>query len=192
MAESKRVVLVGISGVGKTTLLEAVVEKLRDAAKTVLVRNFGTVMLDEAKRNGIKDRDMIRNLSIRDQETLQGTAAASIAAESADIIIIDTHAFVSTSAGYYPGLPVKVLDILKPTIYISVSARPEEIYHRRMNDPTRNRDRIDTNAIKQELDLQAAMVCACAVVSGSPIKPVVNRKGKVDDAANDVIRAIGL
>ena len=192
MAESKRVVLVGISGVGKTTLLKAVVDKLRDAAKTVLVRNFGTVMLDEAKRNGITDRDMIRNLSIRDQETLQGTAAASIAAESADVIIIDTHAFVSTSSGYYPGLPIKVLDILKPTIYISVSARPEEIYHRRMNDPTRNRDRIDTNAIKQELDLQAAMVCACAVVSGSPIKPVVNRKGKVDDAANDVIRAIGL
>lgn len=192
MGESKRVVLVGISGVGKTTLLRAVVQKLEDSNRTVTVQNFGTVMLSEAKNNGITDRDMIRNLSIHDQERLQKTAAEHISKEPADVVIIDTHAFVSTPSGYYPGLPAKVLHILAPAIYISVSARPEEIYNRRMNDPTRNRDRISITGIKEELDLQAAMVSACSVMSGSPVKLVVNSKGRLDDAADDVIKAIGL
>ena len=61
-----------------------------------------------------------------------------------------------------------------------------------MNDTTRNRDRITVAGIKQELGMQVAMVSACSVISGSPVKLVVNRDGRVDEAANDVIRAAGL
>lgn len=192
MAADRRIVLVGIPGVGKTTLLTEVVKQLEGAGKTVLVRSFGTAMLEEAERSGIQDRDAIRCLPTEEQVRLQLNAAERIAAETCDVVIIDTHAFVNTRSGYYPGLPERVLRILNPTNYVSVSAKPEEIYNRRMNDPTRNRDIVSMNVIKQELDLQAAMVSACSVVSGSPVKPVVNREGRVREAANDVIGAIGL
>lgn len=193
LAAAKRiVVLVGIPGVGKTSLVNAIVEKIKSSGKVVLVKSFGSAMLEEARRNGIRDRDVIRCLPTKEQENLQRTAAERIANEECDVIIIDTHAFISTTSGYYPGLPESILRILKPTNYISVSAKPEEIYNRRMNDPTRNRDLVTMNIIKQELDLQAAMISACSVVSGSPVKPIVNKEGRLAEAANDVIRAIGL
>ncbi len=109
-----------------------------------------------------------------------------------DVVIIDTHAFINSSEGYYPGLPEYVLKILKPSNFVSVSALPEEIYNRRMKDATRNRDKISIDNIKKELDVQSGMISACAVISGSPVKHVLNREGKIDDIANKIIKAIGL
>lgn len=192
LVAAKRIVLVGIPGVGKTSLVNVIVEKIKDTGKTVLVKSFGSAMLEEAKRIGIHDRDALRCLPTNEQEDLQRTAAERIASEECDILIIDTHAFISTNSGYYPGLPENILHIIKPTNYISVSAKPEEIYNRRMNDPTRHRDLVTMNVIKQEMDLQAAMISACSVVSGSPVKPIMNREGRLVEVANDVIRAIGL
>ena len=57
LAESKKVVVVGIPGVGKTTVVSKVVEKLNALNKSVSVHSFGTVMFEEAKKNGLKDRD---------------------------------------------------------------------------------------------------------------------------------------
>ena len=192
MAENKRVVLVGIPGVGKTTLLKMVVDKLRAQNKIVLVRSFGTVMLEVARSMGITDRDALRQLPTEEQSRLQNMAARKLAEEPGDIVIIDTHAFVSTVSGYYPGLPERVLRVLNPTIYISVSAKPEEIYNRRKNDPTRHRDRVNIANIKQELDIQAALVSTYSVVSGSPVKPIVNRDDRMDAAAAEVIKVLGL
>ena len=48
-----------------------------------------------------------------------------------DVVIIDTHAFISSSEGYYPGLPEHVLKIIQPTNFVSVSAKPEEIYNQK-------------------------------------------------------------
>ena len=192
LVAAKRIVMVGIPGVGKTSLVNVIVERIRASGRTIQVKSFGSAMLEEAERIGIHDRDALRCLPTNEQEDLQRTAAERIAAEECDIVIIDTHAFISTTSGYYPGLPENILHIIKPTNYVSVSAKPEEIYNRRMNDPTRHRDMVTMNVIKQEMDLQAAMISACSVVSGSPVKPVVNREGRLDETANDVIRALGL
>jgi adenylate kinase len=105
-------------------------------------------------------------------------------------VIIDTHAFISTNAGFYPGLPNSVLQIIKPDNFISVSARPEDIYNRRMKDSTRNRDLVSIESIKKELSVQDAMLSSCSVLSGSPMKTVLNAEGKVDEAAQTVIDAI--
>lgn len=192
MDESKRVVVVGIPGVGKTSLLNNVVKKLRKNNHNIVVCSFGTAMLDEAKKNGVTNRDDIRRMTISEQKHLQNKAARSIMSKQFDILIIDTHAFIKTASGYYPGLPERVLRIFDPTNYVSVSAKPEEIYNRRMNDPTRKRDKVNISVIKQELDLQAAMVSTYAIVSGAPVRPIVNREGKLNDAADDVIRTLGL
>ena len=190
LAESKKVIIVGIPGVGKTTLVSKIVEILKAKQKSISVHSFGTVMLEEAKKNGIKDRDELRKLSMEKQTNLQKMAAQKIALLQDELVIIDTHAFISTNAGFYPGLPNHVLQIIKPSNFISVSARPEEIYNRRMKDSTRNRDLVSIESIKKELSVQDAMLSSCSVLSGSPMKTVLNAQGKVDEAAQTVIDAI--
>ena len=192
LAESKKVVVVGIPGVGKTSLLEKIVEILKNQNKSVSVNSFGTIMFEVAKDKGIKDRDELRKLPVSEQKTLQKITAEKLALLNDDIVIIDTHAFINSSEGYYPGLPEHVLKIIKPSNFVSVSALPEEIYNRRMKDDTRNRDKISLDNIKKELAAQSGMISACAVISGSPVKHILNREGKIDEAADKIIRAIGL
>ena len=187
---SKKVVIVGIPGVGKSTLVTKIVEILNSRQKSVSVNSFGTIMFEEAQKNGIKNRDDLRKLSMLEQQILQKKAAEKIAKLEDDLVIIDTHTFINTNAGFYPGLPNNVLEIIKPSNFISVYARPEEIYNRRMKDNTRQRDIVSIDNIKKEMAISDAMLSSCAVFSGSPMKPVFNTEGKVEEAANAVISAI--
>ena len=192
LVENKKIILVGIPGVGKTTLLTTMVEILKDHKKNVVVINYGSLMFDVAKENGLTDRDQLRKLSVSEQQRLQKIAAEKIAGHEEEVVIIDTHAFISSPEGYYPGLPEHVLKIIKPANFVSVSAKPEEIYNRRMKDDTRNRDKITLANIKKELDVQSGMISACAVITGSPVRLVLNGEGKIDETADKIIRAIGL
>ncbi len=187
---SKKIVIVGIPGVGKSTLVTKIVEILRSRQKSVSVYSFGTLMFEEAQKNGMKNRDDLRKLSMEEQLNLQKKAAHKIAELEDELVIIDTHTFINTNAGYYPGLPNNILEIIKPSNLISVYARPEEIYNRRMKDTTRQRDLVSIENIKKEMAISDAMLSSCAVFSGSPMKPVLNTEGKVEEAANAVISAI--
>jgi len=191
LAESKKVIIVGIAGVGKTTVVSKVVEILKTKKISVSVSIFGSVMFEEAKKKGINGRDELRKLSVPEQKELQSMAAKKIASISDDIVIVDTHAFIATKEGFYPGLPHNVLEILMPDSFIMISARPEEIYNRRMEDTTRNRDIVSIDAIKKELDVTSAMLSTCSILCGSPIKMVLNSEGKVDEAARGIVSAMG-
>ncbi|MCH7758191.1 MAG: adenylate kinase [Thaumarchaeota archaeon] len=192
MAESKKIIVVGIPGVGKTTLINKIVEIIKDRNKSVNVTNFGTIMFEVAKENGLKNRDELRKLPISEQKKLQKIAAEKLSEIDDDVIIIDTHAFIKTPEGFNPGLPYYVLQIIEPTLFISITAKTEEIYNRRMKDGTRNRDKVSIATIKKELDIQSAMMSACSVLSGSPLKPVLNTEGKLEETAIQIIEAIGL
>jgi adenylate kinase len=192
LAENKKIIMVGIPGVGKTSLLSKIVEIIKSHGKSVSVMSFGTLMFDIAKENGLKDRDELRKLPVTKQQELQKLAAEKIAAHNEEVVIVDTHAFISSSEGYYPGLPENVLKIIKPTNFVSVSAKPEEIYNRRMSDDTRHRDKVTITNIKKELDAQSGIISACMVITGSPVKLVLNREGKIDEAAEKIVKAIGL
>ena len=192
LVENKKIILVGIPGVGKTTLLTKMVDILKDHKKNVIVINYGSLMFDVAKENGLEDRDLLRKLSVTEQQRLQKMAAETIATHNEEVVIIDTHAFISSPEGYYPGLPEHVLKIIKPSNFVSVAAKPEEIYNRRMKDDSRNRDKITIDNIKKELDYQSGMISACAVITGSPVRHVLNGEGKVEEAADKIIKAIGL
>ncbi len=192
LEDSKKIVIVGIPGVGKTSVVNKIAEKLNQQNKSVSVHSFGTVMFEEAKKTGVQSRDELRKLNVGQQKNLQKKAAETIANSQEDVIIIDTHAFISTKEGFYPGLPNYLIQILKPTHFIAISAKPQEIYDRRTNDDTRNRDIISIGSIKKELDVQDAMLSSCSVLSGSPMKVILNDEGKVEKTADTVINAIGL
>jgi len=190
LEENKKVVIVGIPGVGKTTVVTKVVEILKQKNISVTVVSFGTLMFEEAQKNSIKDRDEIRKLTMEQQQKFQKLAAERIAKLSDDVVIIDTHAFISTPSGFYPGMPDHVLQIIKPTNFIAVYAKPAIILNRRREDDARQRDIVSIDTIKKELAVQDAMLSCCSVISGSPMKPILNDEGKVDEAAMNVIIAI--
>ncbi len=192
LVEHKKVIIVGIPGVGKTSLVTTIVEKLSESGIAVSVHSYGTLMLDEAKNIGVQDRDELRKLPVEKQKQLQKNTAEKISKLTDDIVFVDTHAFISTNEGFYPGLPNHVIQIIQPTHFIAISARPEEIYNRRMKDETRNRDKVSIESIKKELAIQDSMLSTCSVLSGSPMKVILNNEGKIEEAANNVINAIGV
>ena len=38
-----------------------------------------------------------------------------------DMVLIDTHLFINTEEGYYPGLPMRLLSIIDPTNMVMVA-----------------------------------------------------------------------
>ena len=185
MAENKRAIIVGIPGVGKTTLIRRAAEMLNQARKTTVVI-FGTVMFEEAKKMGLKNRDEMRRMSIEDQRRLQDLAAQRITEMKDDIVMIDTHLFINTDEGYYPGLPMRLLSIMKPTNIIMVAADPSEIADRRKSDQTRQRDIASAENIQKELDISRVMVASCSILTGAPFAIIMNNDGQMREAAANI------
>lgn len=185
-----RVIVVGVPGVGKTSVVNKAAERLNQSQSTTQVMVFGSIMLDEAKKLGIIDRDEMRKLSINTQRQLQEMAANSISGVRSVNIIIDTHLFINTIDGRYPGMPRNLLDILSPTHLIMISAAPEEIFARRMDDGARNRDLISMDSIKNDLEVATIMIAISSVLTGAPFKIIFNHKDKLDDAVNELVEVI--
>lgn len=187
---SKKVVIVGIPGVGKTT----VVTKLEEMLKTANIKTeyavFGTVMFEEAQKIGVRSRDDMRKLDVKTQKKLQIKAATSIAKKSAPVVLIDTHLFIATKEGYMPGLPNDILKALSPTNLVLIEADPNEIVARRQKDTTRTRDAANPETIARELLIVKSMLGASAVITGAAIKIATNAEGKADEAAKEIFDAI--
>jgi adenylate kinase len=187
---NKRVAVVGIAGVGKTTVISQAAKILNQKGHKTAVVVFGTTMLEEAKKIGLKNRDEIRNLPIKDQQHLQDMAAKRIAEMKDNIVIVDTHVFINTTEGYYPGLPMRLLNIIKPTHMVMIAADPQEILNRRKSNGTRQRDIISEENIQHELDISKVMVTSCSVLTGSPFIIITNNDNKTDEAASYLIKVL--
>ncbi|HJT84131.1 MAG TPA: adenylate kinase [Nitrososphaeraceae archaeon] len=187
---TKRIVVVGIPGVGKTTIVSNVKKTLDKKEIRTVVAEFGKIMLEEATKLKIQSRDEIRRLSISEQKNLQNIAAEKISQISSDVVIVDTHLFINTKEGYYPGLPFDLLNNLKPTNLILITANPEEIYHRRQNDSSRKRDMITIDSIKNDIDVSKMLISCCSVVSGAPFKILSNHENSITDCTEKMVSLI--
>jgi adenylate kinase len=189
LAESKRAVIVGIPGVGKTTLIARAAEMLNQKRKTTVVI-FGTIMFEEAKKMGLKNRDEMRRMTVEDQRRLQDVAAQRITEMKDDIVMIDTHLFINTDEGYYPGRPMRLRSIRKPTNMVMVAADPREIAERRKSDQTRQRDIASAENIQKELDISRAMVASCSILTGAPFAIIMNNDGQMGEAAANIAKIL--
>jgi len=180
---------VGIPGVGKTTVITRAAEMLNEKRKTTVVV-FGTVMFEEAKKMGLKSRDEMRRMPVEDQRRLQEMAAQRIAEMRDDVVLIDTHLFINTVEGYYPGLPMRLLNIMKPTNMVMIAADASEIAERRKADQTRQRDIVSAEDIQKELDISRVMVASCSILTGAPFAIIMNSDGQVDEAAANIAKML--
>ena len=191
MEEPKRItIVVGIPGVGKTTVITKTKDILLQSGCNTTVVVFGSVMLSEAKKTGIVDRDQIRKLSLSGQQNLQNLAADYICSVKEDLVIVDTHLFIRTSSGFFPGIPQNVIQKLKPRNLILITATPEEIIARRAKDESRNRDMVSIEEIKKELRLAISMISTISILSGSAFEIVDNHQGSSEDTASFIARIL--
>jgi adenylate kinase len=191
LEEPKRItIVVGIPGVGKTTVITKTKEILLQSGYNTTVVVFGSVMLSEAKKMGIGDRDQIRKLSLSGQQNLQNLAADYICSVKEDLVIVDTHLFIRTSSGFFPGIPQNVIQKLKPRNLILITATPEEIIARRAKDESRNRDMVSIEEIKKELGLAISMISTISILSGSAFEIVDNHQGSSEDTASFIARIL--
>jgi adenylate kinase len=187
---NKRVVVVGIPGVGKTTVISRTAEILNKRGTQTAVVVFGTMMFEEARKLGINNRDAMRRESIEVQRHMQDLAARRIADLKDNIVIVDTHLFINTNEGYYPGLPLHLLEVIKPTNIVMVAAHPEEIASRRRIDETRDRDIESVEDIQYQLDISKVMVTTCSVLTGCPFIIIMNSNNKIDETASNIVKAL--
>lgn len=187
----RKVVIVGIPGVGKSTIVNRIVELMTQLKFKTDVINYGTVMMEEAsKLHGVKSRDDMRRLPVEVQKKLQVYAASRISLIQEEYVIIDTHLFIVTKEGYWPGMPMDVLQALKPTHLVLVSASLDEIKARREKDASRLRDRASIDSLQLEMEAARTILFASSLICGCPALIVNNSDGKSEEAAKNVINAV--
>lgn len=193
MVKGKVAVVTGLPGVGKSTVLNELERLAKQADKKVQIVNFGTIMLELAKKKN-KDiaRDEIRLKPISFQHKLQANAASTIAkmAKGGSTLIVDTHMMVRTDSGYWAGLPIYVLKKLQPDFFVLIEAPPEEILNRRISDKIRVRDKIKMEDVMEEIMVSRAFAATCGVLTGVPFKIVMNPTGKQVEAAENIVKLL--
>jgi adenylate kinase len=184
------IILTGIPGVGKTTILNELQKLAEEKGIKLTVLNYGTVMNQLFKKYGRKiSRDEIRRQQISVQKKIQDRAAQILARKiRSPTTIIDTHMFIRTKTGLWSGLPESVLSRLKPSLIVLVEAPPEEIAKRRRSDSTRMRDDLTMEEVGFDLEWSRATASACSVYTGAPVKIISNEAGKQREAAEELFK----
>jgi len=176
------IIIMGLPGVGKSTLLSRIIEK----NSNLKIINYGDLVLYSAsKKFNIIDRDKINNLSIKNHLAIQREAIKQIEKEIRDaesegkILILDTHAALKKPAGYLPGLAP---EIFKLPIYgfIFIDAPTNEILERREKDKKRKRPKMEKEEINELREISLSFISQYSAASGKPFFILINRKGKID------------
>jgi adenylate kinase len=186
----RRVIITGVPGVGKTTVVNGALARLKEEGTTYESLNFGSFMFEVAQRDGIvKDRDEMRKLDREGQKRLQQMAAHAMAQVPGNVII-DTHASIKTPTGYLPGLPEWVLRELMPDTIILVETDEDQILMRRLSDETRTRDREGSRAIAEHQQFNRSIAAAYAMITGCTIQIVINADHLLEQATETMAAAL--
>jgi adenylate kinase len=186
------IIVAGIPGVGKTTVLQELEKVAQEKKVSLKIINFGNVMNELFKKSGKSiHRDHMRKEDISLQSKIQQQAARMISKTmGSSALVVDTHMFVKTADGIWPGTPRKVLEALDPDMIILIEADAEEIAQRRSTDATRYRDGGNIEDARSDLQWSRYMASANAVWAGVPIQIVHNRDGQQRQTAIDLLEII--
>ncbi len=193
------VAVVGVPGVGKTTVLNLVVKELTSEGFNVKVINFGDYMFNVLHAKGIvKSRDEIRHQSMEVQINAQLMAAEEIRKEidlmqdvGNNVVIIDTHAVIKTGNGFWSGLPEYVVKRIQPKAIVIIESSVEEIMSRQGRDKNRYRaDYNDPRLLNELLMMNRMYAIASAVLVGAVVRIVYNREGAPGEAAQEIVNLI--
>lgn len=180
-------VVFGIPGVGKSTIVNIVKDKLG-----LVYIHPGNIMYEIAQKRGLVENvDQVRGLKLPVQQELQEEMAKEIAAmidgRLTENFIIDTHAIVKTPQGFFPGLRKSFFEAIKPDIYLVIESDPEVILQRRNTD--KERVRTDDHSLEEillHIDLTRDFASAYSIYSQANFAVINNKEGDIDYAVNEM------
>ena len=185
MQVRKVVVVSGVPGVGKTTVVTDGIRKVEDRVNVSLI-TYGSVMFEIAqKRRLVETRDDLRKLPVKKQREVQKLAGERIAAMSrSQVVVVDTHTLIQTAdGGFLIGLPKWVAEAIRPASIVLVEADPENIAKRRAKDATRTRDEQLVDSIASHQLLCRAAAVTVGTLTGATVMILKNVEGKAEEAA---------
>ncbi len=186
------VILTGIPGSGKTTVLGSALPVLEKEGIKYKSVNYGTIMFEIAKQMGlVKTRDDMRKLDPAKQKDIQKSAGKKISSMATmSSVIVDTHCTINTPKGYLPGLPEWVLKEIMPDTIVLVEAGAKNIAVRRNKDMSRSRDAESVNDIQYHQDINRAASIAYCIMTGATTKIIKNEQDKLEYAAKEMIEVL--
>jgi adenylate kinase len=189
---TKVVIVTGVPGSGKSTVIEGALKELKKQGVEYKLMNYGDVMLELMKeREGVTHRDDMRKVPASRYRGIQREAGRRIAkAAEKNPVLVDTHCLVKKPEGYYPGLPIWVLEELKPESIIIVEAEGEEIAKRRLKDADRKRDQDLLNDVNEHQQLNRAAAMTYATITGAAVKLIKNRDKGLNNAIDEMVTAM--
>lgn len=179
----KVILLTGVPASGKTVLARKI-----SGFKKI---NFGNVMVDEARKLGLKvKRDKLRKeIELGQYEIIQQKAAEEIAKISdGEDVVINTHLSVRHKEGIVEGIPEDLAKILKVNLIIIVESDPEDVIKRRKFSKARERDIETVNEIMEQQGLNRKYAKKLSKKFGYTIKLVFNKE--VKDAQKEVLEIL--
>ncbi|MEM2022048.1 MAG: adenylate kinase [Zestosphaera sp.] len=198
----KTVIVVGVAGVGKSTVLSHAKRALESEGYAVETLNYGDFMLRYVIDRGIvASRDEIRRLPLSEQRDIQGTVARELRNyieglpakhPGKDVVVfIDTHATIKTATGFWPGLPEYVIKELRPDTIVVVEADPTSVVERQSRDQSRyRRDYADVEVVKEVMSLVRMFSVASATLVGASVNIIKNEEGRAENAGRAVVEII--
>ncbi|MFB6199243.1 MAG: adenylate kinase [Candidatus Nanohaloarchaea archaeon] len=182
-------ILIGLSGVGKGTVLE---EAMMISDQNYKIINYGDKMLETAKdQDLVDDRDEMKDLEVDTYREIQMDAAERIVEESEnEDVIVETHAAIKSPYGYITGLPKWTIENLNPKKVIMLTAEPEEIYDRTMDDESRDREHEEVKGIREYQNVAREMAAAGCVLTGARLKTIENPDGQAEKTAEKLVKTL--
>ncbi|MGC8975299.1 MAG: adenylate kinase [Thermoprotei archaeon] len=195
-------IVVGVAGVGKSTVLSYARKILEDEGYVVETLNYGDFMLKYVIEKGIcRNRDEIRSLPLSEQRSVQSLVAKEMRnyinslplkyPEKDIVVFVDTHAVIKTATGFWPGLPEYVVKELKPDTIVVVEADPQLIVQRQSRDLSRYRkDYSDVGLVKEVMDFIRMFSVASATLVGASVSIVRNEENKAEEAGKSLAELV--
>ncbi len=179
------IIVLGTPGAGKTTVLSRATAGM--GCKEI---NYGDLMLEIAlKEKFVQNRDEMRKMPLENQKKLQAQVAKALGKMEGKIIL-NTHALVSTPAGYMPGLSKVLFESVEIEQLVLITSPPKDVIRRRKEDTTRVRDQETEEQIQEIININKSYLFAYSAISGAPAAIIENADGKLERAAEDARKVL--
>ena len=167
MTNGVTILVFGISGVGKTSLIQSSVKDFPNA-----LRWRASDIISQARE--MSDPERLRLLPpaelMRSQELLVEGFRARRKLSPSELVILDAHSVIDTDGGFFE-VPVEVVSQLAPAGIVHVATEVAQIASQRTSDHSRVRP---TRSAAQLAEYQARSIRACEQYSEALEIPLIH------------------
>ncbi|OGI15319.1 hypothetical protein A3K63_05340 [Candidatus Micrarchaeota archaeon RBG_16_49_10] len=167
-----RVIIAGLKGSGKSTVIGKVLEKRPD----IKILTVGDYFAKVFEKKGLKRDEGDTQIKSEDYIKLDMEVFKQIGKDVRKMkdVIVDTHLLLNKPNGFYPGLPEFKIKEIMPDTLVVLEYSPEAILKRRLKDLDKlGRQRsgaYDAEGIEEEQKAQRHYAFACSAATGCTVK----------------------